>query len=824
MAPWHRGAFTAIITFLLSILSIISSVTSAEVHTGLNDSTVVFFGGNIRAELGTDSAIAPPAIPDYLPLKNPVAISLSKELHAFSILLANDSTIFTAGDNNLCQLGRETANYQFLPMLTPTVPVYAVTKVYAGSQHAFLLSETGEAYGWGRADSGQLAMGPVGGVDHECIPVGIPLLGAVTDVAIGAARTLFIVDNALVGAGSNAYSSLGLGDDVVEVVYPTYIPLPDGVVPAKIRTSNAMASVLISADGDLYVTGMFNGIRFHGFTKVPTPEPMRELEIYESILAVSVTGRLYGMGPNNAYELFLGDNIPRHALAFTGLTNVSSVGMGAHYSFAVIADEAGDLQLWGVGLAISDRLGSFRPSNDPALLYQRTPLRVDTPGGPIGRYYEFATGQTSTALIHSPQPLQIPAGRQSCGPGFYVYVNRCVRVPPGFVQPKDGNIPWEQVKWCGVGLYQPFVGATRCLEASPDDCGPGSLFLPFDDRPHAAECLQLTFSDLDFSCPISFGAPFYLSRFESVTFNQGQTIVDFIDGAAIIVMVLDSPIAQAGTYELQFHRRSDPDRHQPFQVELDTAVWFSNITVFSINGPNVEAYVPAKMCPRTMVGFFGSTVTIFDSLTTVPSMPYEVACQYEAEPITAAHVAQLDLTLTGLPPTLSPADSMSTLTLCIESGLLDFEQGLHVYLESPWAVLIQSGAAQYKAPVDLVNGGLCANITLFFTNLAGADPTDSSAVGPNLFVLDGDSVTFTAVFDTIPCYTVTLSVGPTHDRGAASAVLEAMEGAAAVVFALSPLLVIQAVLLAGLAGMGVTVYGIRMQKLKEQARRNLILI
>lgn len=186
-----------------------TSVTCGKQHSLIlfNDSSVYSCGDNSFGQLGI------PAIKEsYVPLSIPNfegAVNIYCGSNYSIVMKANDN-LFACGDNSKGQLGIASDDINCFRM--QPVHVYcAVQKVACGSNHSIALGINGEIWSWGSNNSGQVGNSQETGIN---LPVLIDELYGVSNIACGAYHTMASTGNfpvAVYGWGNNSYGQLGNG-------------------------------------------------------------------------------------------------------------------------------------------------------------------------------------------------------------------------------------------------------------------------------------------------------------------------------------------------------------------------------------------------------------------------------------------------------------------------------------------------------------------------------------------------------------------------------------------------------------------------------------
>jgi alpha-tubulin suppressor-like RCC1 family protein len=183
-----------------------------------NDGTVWSWGWNAAGCLGDGSNVAKRSTPAPITALSDIkAIAANGSLH--SLVLKNDGTVWTWGDNFYGQLGDGTSIEKSIPQQLASLT--NITLIGTGERHSFAVKNDGSLWAWGWNGNGQL------GVDYtlsfyEPNPVNVTLLPGVTRIAGGSFHSLVQkVDGNIYTMGSNVYGQLGDGTNVLN----RYIPM-----------------------------------------------------------------------------------------------------------------------------------------------------------------------------------------------------------------------------------------------------------------------------------------------------------------------------------------------------------------------------------------------------------------------------------------------------------------------------------------------------------------------------------------------------------------------------------------------------------------------
>jgi alpha-tubulin suppressor-like RCC1 family protein len=243
----------------------VTQMTGGELHSLLltDDGTVFSFGRNGRTGLGmfdgSDTLIATPIDTTNLAGKT-ITKMAAGERH--SLLLADDGTVFSFGNNGDGATGLGTTA-EFEPVATPidTTNLTGVTikQVAAGERHSLLLADDGSVFSFGAHDEGQGGLGPSLG-SLIATPIDTTNLAGKTiaQVAAGRFHSLLLTDDGTVFSfGSNSEGQTGLG---IEGFTNTRVATPIDTTNLAGKTITQVAagdrlSLLLADDGTVFSFG-----------------------------------------------------------------------------------------------------------------------------------------------------------------------------------------------------------------------------------------------------------------------------------------------------------------------------------------------------------------------------------------------------------------------------------------------------------------------------------------------------------------------------------------------------------------------------------------
>ncbi|HEY2053841.1 MAG TPA: putative Ig domain-containing protein [Solirubrobacterales bacterium] len=351
----------------------------------------------------------------------------------FSLAVTSTGQLYGFGENEEGQLGNATNNHTTAANPTPTLVSLPgasgpVTEVAAGAYFSLAVTSTGQLFAFGANDRGQLGTATNNGSNT---PNPTPTLvdlpsgsGAVVQIAAGYRYALVLTSSGqLFGFGENQYGQLGSTvDNGSSAPNPTpeLVSLPAGSGPIAQIAAGADHSLAVTAGGQLFAFGenkygqLGSTVNNGGYTPNPVPTSVglpgaigpviRVAAATSSSLAITSSGQLYGFGENRYGQLgdtsgsglFEGaDPTPTLADVPPG-TTIGAVGSGpvADHALAVVSDLAvtsGSLPGAQLGVPYNATAGASGGT---------APYRWTAGGLPAGLAIDAATGQiTGTPTV-----------------------------------------------------------------------------------------------------------------------------------------------------------------------------------------------------------------------------------------------------------------------------------------------------------------------------------------------------------------------------------------------------------------------------------------
>jgi alpha-tubulin suppressor-like RCC1 family protein len=362
---------------------------------------------------------------------------------SFSLAITSSGQLYAFGDNQFGELGSATNNSTTTPNPTPTLVGLPgasgpVTQIAAGADFSFAITSTGQLYAFGANDRGQLGS-PVN--NSTITPNPTPTLvnlpsgsGAVVKVSAGSRSALVLTSSGqLYGFGENQFGQLGStvnnGSSAANPT-PELVSLPGANGPVTQIAAGYDHSLVVTSTGQLYAFGdnrfgqLGSTVNNGSDAANPTPTPVglpgaigsviRVAAGIDTSFAITSSGQLYAFGENRYGQLgdptnsgaFEAANPTPELADLPGGATISSVGSGplAYHTLAVVSDLAVT-----TGALPAGRLGV--PYGATAQASGGTaPYRWTAGGLPAGLGIDSATGQitgTPTATPTSAVTLSV---------------------------------------------------------------------------------------------------------------------------------------------------------------------------------------------------------------------------------------------------------------------------------------------------------------------------------------------------------------------------------------------------------------------------------
>ena len=254
-----------------------------------------------------------------------------------SVALTSEGQAFAWGKGDSGALGTGAGDSEWSPQLMKLAASMRVRQVSCGSRHTALLAITSDSKGTlltcGSGDSGQLGTG----LRASPLPTLVTTDGEVKQVSCGVVHTAFTTYTGKVYAmGGNNLGQLGTGNKVSSKI-PGRVRTLEGIFIEKVACGNHTAA--LSDKGELYLwgTGPF-GEKLLPW-RISTPVPLRDLEIGGCFgAAIDLSKHVWTWGTNANGELGQGDFKQRKVpmlVPSLGKKAVRSIACGSNFVVAL---------------------------------------------------------------------------------------------------------------------------------------------------------------------------------------------------------------------------------------------------------------------------------------------------------------------------------------------------------------------------------------------------------------------------------------------------------------------------------------------------------
>ncbi len=256
----------------------ITQVAAGSGHNLLlaDDGTVFSFGENSRGAtgLGTTAGstrIATPIVTTNLAGKTIAQVAAGS---TYSLLLADDGTVFSFGENRYGRTGLGIEDGYTLvatPIDTTNLAGRSITQVAGGDHHGLLLADDGTVFSFGLRSSA-LGLGTIGGNTPIATPIDTTHLAGktITQIAASWARNLLLADDGTVfsfGLNSNGITGLGITGGNTPIATPIVATNLAGKTITQVAAGGAHSLLLAvpaagGQPGDFNADGAVDGSDF----------------------------------------------------------------------------------------------------------------------------------------------------------------------------------------------------------------------------------------------------------------------------------------------------------------------------------------------------------------------------------------------------------------------------------------------------------------------------------------------------------------------------------------------------------------------------------
>lgn len=285
---------------------IIASATSngsADEFTLLiaEDSTVYSFGKNDEGQLGHGDVVArrdPTQITHTnISGKKFVAVAAGNER---SYLLASDGLVFAMGlnHNGYLGIGGTSPSQVLVPTLIDTTNLsgHKITQIVTGDDHTLMLSDSNYVFAFGANSNGQYGNGQRA---ISTLPVQVPKANfgnkTLIDIEAGFLSSMALADDGTVFSWGNRFSGLGHGSLSSDLLTPT--ALSHANLSGKTITNISKTSetgLLLASDGTVFIFGDLFAFDF-GFDLMDFPTEFTSSSTLGKTISDISTGRVHGL-------------------------------------------------------------------------------------------------------------------------------------------------------------------------------------------------------------------------------------------------------------------------------------------------------------------------------------------------------------------------------------------------------------------------------------------------------------------------------------------------------------------------------------------------
>lgn len=206
-------------------------------------------------------------------------------IRSHALLLADDGSLFSMGNNNAGQLGTGDFTNRFIPTpVTTNLTGKTVVKIAANAQHSMAIISDGSVYLWGDGDPGEMGFGNTDTLNVPTLATHANVGGKkVIDGAIGTTSFVdspsphFIVlleDSTLYSFGEGSDGQLGQGSKTDNYTPTQVVPdLLSGEKIVSVLAGRQSTSMVLTQTGKIYSWGNARSVGFIGssFTDISSP-------------------------------------------------------------------------------------------------------------------------------------------------------------------------------------------------------------------------------------------------------------------------------------------------------------------------------------------------------------------------------------------------------------------------------------------------------------------------------------------------------------------------------------------------------------------------
>ncbi len=265
----------------------------------------------------------------------------------YTLVLKDDGTVWTWGNNTYGQLGDDSTNPHTQPVQVSSLT--GVTAIAAGSAHSMALKADGTVWVWGNNFWSQLGLD---GTYYTPTPTQLPTLSGIVAIAGGTMHSLALASDGTVWSwGGNSYGQLGDGTNNPHST-PAQVP---GLTNVVAIAAGGYHSLVVKSDGTVWSWGAnWNGQLGDGTTTGQvSPVAITSLSDIVRVaggdahsLALKSDGSLYAWGNNDAGQL--GDGSVTQRVTPIAVSSVPATAtIVARSYWSGIIDTSNQIWTWG---------------------------------------------------------------------------------------------------------------------------------------------------------------------------------------------------------------------------------------------------------------------------------------------------------------------------------------------------------------------------------------------------------------------------------------------------------------------------------------------
>ncbi|HQO58679.1 MAG TPA: hypothetical protein PLT76_08190, partial [Candidatus Omnitrophota bacterium] len=273
------------------------TATNESSYVLLGDGTVKSWGNNNYGQLGDGTTVGYSTTPVNVLLPSGIISIAGGYNHMLA--LRDDGTVWAWGRNDGGQLGVEPSQHKNIPIQVPGLD--HIKAIAAGTEHSVALKEDGTVWTWGTNHYGQLGRTNT----YPYIPARVPCLTSIKNIASSLRHVLALsIDGTVWGWGLNQYNQLGLDEAYPDSSRNIPIKIPN-INNVKEIAAGAYHSLFLLNDGTVVSKGG------HPNFEVGDPASLSQITdigcgLYHSF-AIHNNGSLWAWGYNQEGQIGNGE-------------------------------------------------------------------------------------------------------------------------------------------------------------------------------------------------------------------------------------------------------------------------------------------------------------------------------------------------------------------------------------------------------------------------------------------------------------------------------------------------------------------------------------